>query len=288
MSDLKIISKKKDMKKGWVRRSFFKSGQFLLPEAQPVALWKFRGKEENIYLDSDTCFPKSQTAWNAEGMKIKKGELPCSQMTGMVGGAKKTTWDVYGPWQVEPKKKRKELPPAEIDILLAIFTVNRATKRLRDAGQSLYLNKMHGLACSCKNKKTTLYDLKDKGICFALSKDMLEYAGMHGRYSLFTGAGYSFHSTLKIEQGAATVETGGDPIHIPSKHKTRNEARLKDAVYTLENLPETKLPEYIVGRIDVARPLNSVQKQKDVQCEDEYDMDDYYEEDDVFYDDQDI
>jgi hypothetical protein len=54
----------------------------------------------------------------------------------------------------------------DVDLLAAIFTVNRAAKRRRDAAQKYYQNGMYGFAGSSRREKETYYSLTSSFFCF--------------------------------------------------------------------------------------------------------------------------
>lgn len=161
-----------------------------------------------------------------------------------------------------PVKKRKEIPPEKIDLLLAIFVVNKAAKRSRDASQSLYLsakkcfsrndrrkkNSLHNLSRVQKFQKENLYELKEKGIMHAYEKGLITPVGNHGGFLLYRGDGFSFHSRIAPENiSIEPIRDGADEetFMIPATVKEKGEPRLKDAVFTLEELPDIEEGFYI-------------------------------------------
>lgn len=135
----------------------------------------------------------------------------------------------------------------EVDLLAAIFTVNRAAKRQRDLAQQHYRRGMHGFAGSSKTRKREYYDLKDRGIVAAHQAGRLACVSRHGGLYLWTGKGYSFHSTLKPE-GAEVPELplrdGEEHLFIEAKPKGVKEPRLIDALRTLDGCPEPDFSRY--------------------------------------------
>jgi len=130
------------------------------------------------------------------------------------------------------RKGRRVQQPQVVDLLAAIFTVNRAAKRCRDAAQSLYQKSargprrwrsspnLHGLAQARREQKETLYELKDCGIAVAFN-------------------------------GTATGQVVDEFLKVESKPKGRGEMRLKDAMHTLQKLPVPS-PEHF-KRMDAPR-----------------------------------
>ena len=117
---------------------------------------------------------------------------------------------------------------------MAIFTVNKAAKRYRDAASKSYDANAHGFATVNRERKEDLYALKDRGINSAVSSGRLKFTGMHGRFAIYRGEGYCFHSTL-IPKDADTNSADHDvSIFVESSPKKATEGRLKDARFTLE------------------------------------------------------
>ena len=67
------------------------------------------------------------------GYKVRKDAEPIKEKRAYHGGY---YFDLYRESDFIPIQKRKEIEPQPIDILAAIFTVNRASKRYRDAAES--------------------------------------------------------------------------------------------------------------------------------------------------------
>lgn len=152
---------------------------------------------------------------------------------------------------------RKSQPATEVDLLAAIFAVNRSAKRYRDSAQANYQqaksHTTHGyrrrystkqgcfaFSTLAKDKKTTLYSFKDRGIVAAYKTDRINYGGQHGNMATYRGEGYVFHSGL-VPVNVPDIERSRDGfILVEAKPKTSKEARLKDAEYTLSLLPTDK------------------------------------------------
>jgi hypothetical protein len=172
--------------------------------------------------------------------------------------------------------KRKAPTPIEVDVLAAIFTVNRAAKRYRDAAQSLYKKRAHGLSGYSKRRKEELYELKDAGIVHAYLAGHLQYCGVHGSLAIYRGEGYCFHSTLQPSEHADAQSGMRDsaPFFVEAKPKGLSESRLIDALLTLSKLPLTmngfnylEVPRH--ARPDTPRPPQFPSEDDDGR--DEYD-----------------
>jgi hypothetical protein len=127
----------------------------------------------------------------------------------------------------------------EVDLLAAVFTVNRAAKRQRDLAQKYYQQNMHGFAGSSKNRKRKYYDLKDMGIMAAHQAGRLVCTFRHGGLYLWQGEGYSFHSTLKpksLDVPELPLQEGEAYLFVEAKPMGSKEPRLRDAIQKLETL----------------------------------------------------
>jgi hypothetical protein len=135
--------------------------------------------------------------------------------------------------------KRMRNKPQEVDLLLAIYTVNKAAKRARDMADKHYTGNRHGLSGYNKELKQKLYQLKDRGISEAYKKRRLTFRGFHGRLAVYEGEGYSFHSRLvPAEINPPTAEElQSEPVYIDAYPKGTKESKLKDAEFTLAKLP---------------------------------------------------
>jgi hypothetical protein len=121
------------------------------------------------------------------------------------------------------------------NILLAIWSVNRAAKRRRDAAESFYEKDLHGFAGAHKKAKDRYYRLKDIGIAWLAHDGHLAAAYRHGQLVVWVGGGYSFHSTL-IPHGAELAEAGDNLVRMEAKPAGSKELRLVDAENLLGSL----------------------------------------------------
>jgi hypothetical protein len=122
------------------------------------------------------------------------------------------------------------------NILAAVFAVNRAAKRRRDAASTAYSAEMYGFAGHHSSEKRGLYELKDKGIAHLASEGVLACIGIHGRLAMWKGSGYTFHSTLHPLPLPQVID--GDLFLAEAKPRgsRRREPRIKDARLLLESL----------------------------------------------------
>lgn len=195
--------------------------------AQPVEI-----KGEQFYAPESTEPAISVTEGKRRKLKRKPGVLPAGT-AGFSTGSGWKTYDLYRLQDFEPVRKRVLKPAVEIDLLLAIWTVNRATKRYRDSATSYYHQNIHGFAGHAKQTKLNLYQLKEVGIRRAYDLGRITCVGIRNDLGCFAGEGYFFHSTFVPGINCSVDER---EIFIESKPKSKNEARLKDAVLTLGNL----------------------------------------------------
>jgi hypothetical protein len=126
--------------------------------------------------------------------------------------------------------------PKHCDLLLAIFAVNRAAKRWRDAASSHYDGGRFAWATSAKEHKNYLYALKDRGIAAAFAQGRIAPVDLHGRLCLYCGEGYCFHSRL-VPSELEIATTDESPILIEAKPQSSRESKQRDAIAHLEALP---------------------------------------------------
>ena len=139
-------------------------------------------------------------------------------------------------------RDRLDRPAEEVDLLLAIFTVNKTAKRYRDAASRHYQRRQHGFAGDASSKKHSLYRLKDLGIMSAHQLGRLSFLATHGNLAVYRGEGYCFHSYL-LPADALPLEneaSQSSPVFIEATPKGGTEARLKDAKLTLTGLPNSE------------------------------------------------
>lgn len=139
-----------------------------------------------------------------------------------------------------PRRRAKTVEAKSVDLLAAIFGVNRSAKRYRDAAQRNYQSGTHGFAGNCKERKESLYKLKDRGIVEAYRSGRLKAEGTHGVLTVYRGEGYCFHSLLRpvgLTLPALDFEANSAGcLYVEQKPKTAREPRLKDSIATLEAL----------------------------------------------------
>ncbi len=188
----------------------------------------------------------SRTKASELGLKPRPGAQPAEIRRGRY-----QDYPVFRREDLVPKQQRQSIPPETVDLLAAVFTVNRAAKRYRDTSQSHYQGRRHGLSRVASERKRDLYSAKELGLAAAYKAGRITFCGTHGRLAVYRGEGYCFHSLLipadvPEETQALTDKT----LIIESKPKGVGEARLKDAVFTLKDLPQpegfrrSELPDF--------------------------------------------
>jgi len=187
-------------------------------------------------LARNTEIAVSATEWGRRGFHVLRDQEPHCWLSGRVGSrrSKTITWAVYREDQVIPKRKITLKPPEQIDVLAAVWAVNRAAKRCRDAAQSCYQAGAHAFAGSNKDKKEKYYDLKSQALNYLIADGRLQVAGRHlisgGNWAeVLKGEGYTFHRPCPPQEGEAPELDG-----VEAKSRDRTEPKLKDALYTLE------------------------------------------------------
>lgn len=166
------------------------------------------------------------------GLKPRKGEAP----------AKVEEWNYYSRrgvrhlWrldQAEPIKRREiaaaALPVTPENVLVAVWSVNRAAKRRRDAASACYSADAHGFAGHHRERKERYYLLKDRGVAWLAQRGQLTAVHRHGRLVVWEGGGFRFHSTLAPPDHQSLPNLGDDRVAIEAKPRSSREMRLVDA-----------------------------------------------------------
>jgi hypothetical protein len=135
-----------------------------------------------------------------------------------------------------PAREAQSIPVSPETVLLAVWSVNRAAKRRRDAAASSYEQHQHGFAGHHRCKKQEYYDLKDRGLAWLAHYNHIAATHRHGQLVSWSGCGYRFHSTL-LPPDIELPETDGSAVFIDAKPRISKELRLIDAVALLESLP---------------------------------------------------
>ena len=181
----------------------------------------------------------SRTEARRRGLTVPADAPVERELSARVGdGAKTIRYDGYRLSDCRPVRKCTERPPNSIDLLAAIFAVNKSAKRYRDAASKCYGAGSHAFARAASRRKQELYDLKDRGIAEALRTDRLSLVGIHGGLALYRGAGYCFHSTLLRDVEPIPEALNTENVFVEAKPREATEPRLKDAIKTLEDLPD--------------------------------------------------
>ncbi|MDP1562696.1 MAG: hypothetical protein Q8M16_15070 [Pirellulaceae bacterium] len=89
--------------------------------------------------------------------------------------------------------------------------------------------------CKIKNSKPPI--AIDIGIREAVRSGRLVFQGVEGGFGIYTGEGYYFHSP-QVPIETEVTECDSESAYIEAKSKTKAEARLKDAEFTLSNLSD--------------------------------------------------
>ena len=159
---------------------------------------------------------------------------------------------------------RSERPPKEIDLLVACWTVSRSAKRYRDMAQTCYRRRKHGFAGEARRQKDHLYTLKDRGIVAAHLSGRIAPVSLVGDGLVeYRGEGFCFHSFLCPKGVNLPSSCNGQPLLVEAKPKEAREPRLRDAVHTLEALPEVPDSfERLVPKWQIIREQEREQRQE--------------------------
>jgi len=197
-------------------------------------------KGEEFYTRDDCEELVSRTEARRRGLVVPEGTAPVTQLYTRQHNVSQQ-YDVFRISDCVVKRPRTSRPARTVDLLEAVFAVNRAAKRYRDAARKHYYGRRHGFAGHARLRKESLYHLKDRGILAAVRENRLTYAGSHGGLAVYRGEGYCFHSFL-VPEGFAT-EPGSEHqelIYVESRPRTHREVRLCDAAFTLAGLDSSE------------------------------------------------
>lgn len=212
---------------------------------EPVA--SFSDRETLLYPMISVCRLSdldSKTGWRRRGRRVVNQDQIALWKPWRYGAVPQYHISNTVPLAVRTDNPAVALPLVEENVLAAIFSVNRAAKRYRDAAIRLYKTARqrrsnHGLVKAAKNKKKQLYVLKEQGVIFAFRQSWIDFDGLHGNLAVYRGSGYCFHSPLRPRIAEpAEHSTSDESLFVESKPKGSGELRLKDAVATLEQLNE--------------------------------------------------
>jgi hypothetical protein len=185
----------------------------------------------------------SRTEWSRRGFYVVRGACPHTTKRARVNG-KTLSWDVFRSDQVRQRREHKVAEPNLLPLLLALWAVNRAAKRQRDAARKLHAARAFALASLAKERKKELYWLKSQALHFAILDGMLTVAGYH-RFEydhwaeVLIGDGYSFHRPCKPPPDTSSADSKMLE-QIDAKPRCVGEPRLLDAKYTLEKFLDGK------------------------------------------------
>lgn len=199
-------------------------------DAKPVVV-----KGENFYFKDDCEELIFHTRANELGLRIRANATPATTLPSRYG-----PYDLFRISDCEAKPVRQIKSPKRIDLLRAIFAVNKSAKRYRDASEKYYKQKLHGFARSASFTKKRLYTLKDRGILTAYRTKRLGFEGMHAGLAVYRGEGYCFHSPLVPKEHFSGEIIDDCAFKKESAVKSNKEAKLKDAEYTLSELDESE------------------------------------------------
>ena len=130
----------------------------------------------------------SRTKWQRRDRVVLPDQEPKE-----IRSWEKGEYPVYSIDQTRPKKRMNKIPPKEIDLLAAIFTVTRAAKRYRDAASASYQSRTYAFATAHKERKEECYRLKDRGIVAAYRAGRITATHTAGPLTEYHGEGYCYH-----------------------------------------------------------------------------------------------
>jgi hypothetical protein len=125
---------------------------------------------------------QTKTRWAEEGMRLRKAATAAAYVFAPGGSGKSQHYELYTIEQVEPKRRirpGKALPLTPGNLGAALFEINKAAKRRRDAAESAYRHRKHELAARRKGEKDSLYQLKDRVLQKLIARGMATFVGYH-------------------------------------------------------------------------------------------------------------
>lgn len=137
------------------------------------------GKPRLMGLDQVAEGHKTETQWNKEGMQLKDEAEPAAYVYVRGRGI------YYAPYTsdaIEPKRKQRAgqvLPLNSKSIGSALYEINKAAKRRRDAARKAYGNRDHNRATSSRAEKDDFYKLKNVVMARAIAVGMAKFVGHH-------------------------------------------------------------------------------------------------------------
>lgn len=122
---------------------------------------------------------KTKTQWGEAGMKLQEIVEPSAYV--YING-RNEHYELYVEDAMTPKKTiraGKALPMTPDNIGAALFEINKAAKRRRDAASTARRKRRHGAAGAQKAAKEDLYDLKDRVLEKAHADGWAQLVGYH-------------------------------------------------------------------------------------------------------------
>lgn len=151
---------------------------------------------------------------------------------------------VYFREDLEPAEPVARREPAAIDLLLAVFTVNRTAKRYRDKATEHFGQGECAFARDAGIMRHRMFELKDRGIMEAWRQGRLVILGKVGPLTYYAGEGYRFNSPWSPRRAGVKEYRGAERL-FEEKPDGCREACLMDARFVLEALPPVDAEECV-------------------------------------------
>lgn len=174
----------------------------------------------------------SRPEWKRRGYEVKPDEkqTPHTYVIGLTN-----VWPVFREDQVRKTISRQNQSPKSIDLLAAVWGINRRAKRCRDLSQLYFQASMYGFATAMRREKENLYQLKGQALHYMTKQGVVEAAGFHcfgdNWAMVLKGEGYVFHTPCPRPKDGCE---GKRVEQVEAKPRQANEPKLKDARYTVE------------------------------------------------------
>jgi hypothetical protein len=189
-------------------------------------------------------------------------------------------YPVFAFEDTEPAPQRRVLPSREIDVLAAVWAVNRRAKRCRDLARNSYSGGRGGAAANFAAEKRDCYDLKGQALHYLREERRLVVVGYHafaqpdGTHlwaEVLQGEGYTFHRPCANPQNTKSAMVLNE---IEAKPHNWKDPKLKDALHTLKLYLANKPEAVVYTWPQRERPLRQARRAR----EDDEDEDDILNE----------
>jgi len=246
------------------------------------ALFDFPPSKRALATPEDLAFwqenaPKTTKDWYSLGFKPAEGQKPWRVVEFDIGSRSATAYFWRREQLVERKQRKivaEKIAATPENIAAAVFAVNRAAKRRRDAASNAYETQSHGFARLHSAEKKKLYQMKDRGIAWLASEGHLLAEKIHGSLVVWAGLDYRFHSQLK-PRGIELARDADGVFRAEAKPAKASHMRIIDAKTLLAMLENRTNRFDLMASVEMRhkRPPAPRPRRDEIDDEDGYDDD---------------